>query len=88
MAISIIRGRLSLFQYPQGINLHKIFYTPQKRRHIKVLNTPENDGKLKKCQRTAYGFTNFGHFIARIRLHQIGTEAEKRRRQVQAPAAA
>ncbi len=24
----IIRGRLSLFQYPQGINLHKIFYTP------------------------------------------------------------
>ncbi|MCT3458694.1 hypothetical protein EFR25_03190, partial [Limosilactobacillus fermentum] len=21
-------GRLSLFQYPQGINLHKIFYTP------------------------------------------------------------
>ncbi|WP_335900255.1 hypothetical protein, partial [Limosilactobacillus fermentum] len=25
----IIRGRLSLFQYPQGINLHKIFYTPQ-----------------------------------------------------------
>ncbi|WP_261605239.1 hypothetical protein, partial [Limosilactobacillus fermentum] len=29
LAISIIRGRLSLFQYPQGINLHKIFYTPQ-----------------------------------------------------------
>ncbi|WP_261622805.1 hypothetical protein, partial [Limosilactobacillus fermentum] len=28
LAISIIRGRLSLFQYPQGINLHKIFYTP------------------------------------------------------------
>ena len=23
-----MRGRLSLFQYPQGINLHKIFYTP------------------------------------------------------------
>lgn len=22
----------------------------------------------------AYGFTNFGHFIARIRLHQIGTQ--------------
>ncbi|WP_371967573.1 hypothetical protein, partial [Limosilactobacillus fermentum] len=30
LAISIIRGRLSLFQYPQGINLHKIFYTPAK----------------------------------------------------------
>ena len=43
---------------------------------------------IKLIQRTAYGFTNFGHFIARIRLHQMGTEAEKRRRQVQAPAAA
>ncbi|WP_371967551.1 hypothetical protein, partial [Limosilactobacillus fermentum] len=31
LAISIIRGRLSLFQYPQGINLHKIFYTPDPR---------------------------------------------------------
>ncbi|RGW52974.1 ISL3 family transposase, partial [Limosilactobacillus fermentum] len=43
---------------------------------------------IKLIQRTAYGFTNFGHFIARIRLHQMGTEAEKRRHQVQAPAAA
>ncbi len=59
-----------------------MFNKKQKRRHIKVLNTPENDDELKKCQRTAYGFTNFGHFIARIRLHQMGTEAEKRRRQV------
>ncbi|UUY12774.1 hypothetical protein NUU04_07400 [Limosilactobacillus fermentum] len=65
-----------------------IFSKNKKCRHIKVLNTPENDGELKKCQRTAYGFTNFGHFIARIRLHQMGTEAEKRRRQVQAPATA
>ncbi|MDG9734724.1 transposase, partial [Limosilactobacillus fermentum] len=30
---------------------------------------------IKLIQRTAYGFTNFGHFIARIRLHQMGTEA-------------
>ncbi|WLF74593.1 hypothetical protein Q3V38_06970 [Limosilactobacillus fermentum] len=37
---------------------------------------------------STYGFTNFGHFIARIRLHQMGTEAEKRRRPVQAPATA
>ena len=65
-----------------------MFNKKQKRRHIKVLNTPENDDELKKCQRTAYGFTNFGHFIARIRLHQMGTEAEKRRRPVQAPVAA
>ncbi|WP_262337189.1 transposase, partial [Limosilactobacillus fermentum] len=43
---------------------------------------------IKLIQRTAYGFTNFGHFIARIRLHQMGTEAEKRRHPVQAPAAA
>ncbi|MEK1392573.1 ISL3 family transposase, partial [Limosilactobacillus fermentum] len=43
---------------------------------------------IKLIQRTAYGFTNFGHFIARIRLHQMGTEAEKRRRQMQASAAA
>ena len=33
---------------------------------------------IKLIQRTAYGFTNFGHFIARIRLHQMGTEAEKK----------
>ncbi|WP_421487124.1 transposase, partial [Limosilactobacillus fermentum] len=33
---------------------------------------------IKLIQRTAYGFTKFGHFIARIRLHQMETEAEKR----------
>ena len=27
-----------------------MFNKNQKRRHIKVLNTPENDGELKKCQ--------------------------------------
>ena len=27
-----------------------MFNKKQKRRHIKVLNTPENDDELKKCQ--------------------------------------
>ena len=27
-----------------------MFNKKQKRRHIKALNTPENDGELKKCQ--------------------------------------
>jgi hypothetical protein len=54
LAISIIRGRLSLFQYPQGINLHKIFYTPTfkvdpykaSKKNIDAMNITSNDHEL------------------------------------------
>ncbi|WP_204022127.1 transposase [Limosilactobacillus fermentum] len=53
MAISIIRGRLSLFQYPQGINLHKIFYTPRydkefKQNIINLYNQGESAAQLAR----------------------------------------
>ncbi|WP_404806361.1 DUF2075 domain-containing protein [Limosilactobacillus fermentum] len=55
--MSIIRGRLSLFQYPQGINLHKIFYTPKIISRYPTVYVV-NDKKKKKIYSVYVGKTN------------------------------
>ncbi|MDC6078627.1 DUF2075 domain-containing protein [Limosilactobacillus fermentum] len=53
----MIRGRLSLFQYPQGINLHKIFYTPKIISRYPTVYVV-NDKKKKKIYSVYVGKTN------------------------------